>query len=143
MTYREFFEIQEACNRIVAAREFKGRSRERMYTLLKKKYTAAQLRKAGIRNDTVMDKRGNYKLTTHNKYYVDIGKIYALKRAGWNNEKIIDEFGSRPSRKLLMAAIKYVQNLGYRPPYMLEGEPEEEPEEPDGMKDDDWEGYED
>ena len=139
LTCREFFEIQEAYNRIVATKGFK----ESIYMLLKKKYTAAQLRKAGIRNDTIMDKR-NYKTVTYNKYNVDLGKIYALKRAGWNDEKIINEFGSRPSRKILMAAIKYVQNPGYRPPYMLEGEePEEEPEEPDEMEDDDWEDYED
>lgn len=140
MTYREFFEIQEAYNRIAATKGFE----ESIYMRLKKKYTAAQLRKAGIKNDTVMDKSVNYKTITYNKYYVDLGKIYALKRAGWSDEKIIDEFGRRPSPKILMAAIKYVQNPGYRPPYMLEREePEEEPEEPDGMKDDDWEGYED
>lgn len=140
MTCREFFEIQEEYNRIVATKGFG----ESIYMLMEKKYTAAQLRKAGIRNDTVMDKRLNYKITTYNKYYVDLGKIYALKRAGWNDEKIIDEFGRRPSPKFLMAAIKYVSSPGYRPPYMLEREePEEDPEEPDGMEDDDWEGFED
>lgn len=140
MTYREFFEVQEAYDRIVATKKF----HENIYMLLKKKYTAAQLRKAGIRNDTVTDKRLNYKTITYNKYYVDLGKIYALKRAGWNDEKIINEFSCRPSRKILMAAIKYVQNPGYKPPYMLKREePEEEPEEPDEMKDDDLEDYED
>lgn len=140
MTCREFFEIQEEYNRIVSTKGFK----ESIYMLLEKKYTAAQLRKAGIKNDTVMDKRLNYKTITYNKYYVDIGKIYALKRAGWNDEKIINEFSSRPSRKILIAAIKYVQNQGYKPPYMLEREePEEEPEGPDEMKDDDLEDYED